>query len=352
MAASLRLAPPRSLVRRGILLGALALIVTEVVVITLLALRREVPRLVHLAVIADVVLFTAAALWLVGGPRAAGLSAGKALRGAVVGVVLFSMGLRVAGVPTSDMLLGLAVAAEAALAVVVLMGLVRAPRQPGDTWGRLRQELRERLPAPMAEVVFGEVRLAGAVVAALLRRPLLAPESSPTVFVPMAASRTEWVIPVVTLAMVIEGTAVHLLLYGLGARGEWLHGVLFALNAYTLLWLVGDRRLMRQSAHRLEPEALELSLGLRFSARIPYEKLARVLPLRTDAERRSVQPRGGGKNPRVTPFEEPNVHLCLHEPVRATLFFGLARQVEHLDLFVERPAEFIAALAERARWTT
>ncbi|HZH75340.1 MAG TPA: hypothetical protein VEY88_04860, partial [Archangium sp.] len=292
---------------------------------------------------------TAAALWLVGGPKVAGLSAGKALRGAVVGVVLFSVSLRVVGVPTSDMLLGLAVAAEAALAAVVLMGLVRALRQPGDTWVRLRETLRERLPAPVAEVAFGEVRLMSAVVAALLRRPLLAPESSPTVFVPMAASRTEWMIPVVTLAMVVEGTAVHLLLYSLGARSEWLHGVLLALNVYTVLWLVGDRRLMRQSAHRLESEALELSLGLRFSARIPYEKLARVLPLRTEAERRSVQPRGGKKNPAVTPFEEPNVHLCLHEPVRATLFFGITRQVEHLDLFVERPEEFIAALVERTR---
>jgi hypothetical protein len=349
MAASLRLEPPRNRVRQGILLGALTLIVAEVVGFTLLSLSRDVPRAVHLAVVADVVLFTALALWLVGGPRAAGLSAGRALRGAVVGVVLFSVGLRVVGVPTSDMLLGLALAAEASLAVVVLVGLVRALRQPGDTWARLRETLRESLPAPVAEVAFGEVRLMSAMVATLLRRPLLVPESSPTVFVPMAASRTEWLIPVVTLAMLVEGTAVHLLLYALGARGEWLHGVLLALNAYTLLWLMGDRRLMRQSAHRLEPEALELSLGLRFSARIPYEKLARVLPLRTEAERRSVQPRGGKKNPAVTPFEEPNVHLCLHEPVRATLFFGITRQVEHLDLFVERPEEFIAALVERTR---
>jgi hypothetical protein len=185
------------------------------------------------------------------------------------------------------------------------------------------------------------------MVAALLRRPLLAPESSPTVFVPMAASRTGWLIPVFALAMVVEGSAVHLLLYGFGARSGWLHGGLLALNVYTLLWLMADRRLMQQSAHRLEPEALELSLGLRFSARIPYEKLARVLPLHTGAERRSVQPRGGKKNPQVTPFEEPNVHLCLHGPVSATFFFGITRQVEHLDLFVERPEEFIAALAER-----
>jgi hypothetical protein len=349
MAAALRLAPPRGPARQGILVGALALIVAEVVAITLLSLRLEVPRVVHLAAVADVVLFTGAALWLVGGPRAAGLSAGKALRGAVVGVVLFSVSLRVVGVPTSDMLLGLALAAEATLAVVVLMGVVRALRQPGDTWVRLREALRESLPAPVAEAAFGEVRLLGAVVAALLRRPLLAPQSSSTVFVPMAASRTEWVIPVVTMAMVVEGSAVHLLLYALGARSEWLHGVLLALNVCTVLWLMGDRRLMRQSAHRLEPQALELALGLRFCARIPYEKLARVLPLRTDAERRSVQPRSGRKNPRVTPFEEPNVHLCLREPVRASLFFGITRQVEHLDLFVERPEEFIAALAERLR---
>jgi hypothetical protein len=347
MVASLRLAPAHGPVRQGILVGAVALIVAEVVAVTLLSMRLEVPRLVHLAAAADVVLFTAAALWLVGGPKAVGLSAGKVLRCAVVGVVLFSVGLRVAGVPASGTLLGLALAAEAALAVVVLVGLARAVRQPGDTWARLREALRSSLPAPLAEVVFGEVRLVSAMVEALLRRPLRAPASSPTVFVPMAASRTGWLIPVVIIAMAVEGSAVHLLLYGLGVRAEWLHGLLLALNVYTVLWLVGDRRLMRQSAHRLEPQALELSLGLRFRASIPYEKLARALALRTDAERRSVQPRQGAKNPRVTPFEEPNVHLCLREPVRASLLFGITRQVEHLDLFVERPEEFIAALAGR-----
>ncbi len=186
-----------------------------------------------------------------------------------------------------------------------------------------------------------------AAVATLLRRPLRTPESSATVFVPMVESRSGWFLPFLAMATVVEGTAVHVLLYVLVPGSGWLQAVLLALNAYGLLWLMGDRRLMWQSAYRLEAETLELELGLRFSASIPYGKVTRVLPLRTDAERRSVQPPKGPKNPRVTPLDEPNVHLCLSEPVTSTTYFGLTKQVQHLDLFVERPEAFIAALTGR-----
>jgi hypothetical protein len=334
-------------VRRAIVLGALALIVAEVTLVTGLVLRQDAPPLVRWAIIADVVLFTLGALWLAGGPRAAGLSVGKVVKSAVVGVVLFSLGLRVLGLPTSNVLMGLALAAEATVGVVLVAGLVRALRHPGETWERLRGELRTRLPAPMGEFVFAEVRLMAEAVAMVLRRPLRTPESSATVFVPMVASQSGWFVPFVAMATVVEGTAVHVLLYALVPGSGWLQAVLLALNAYGLLWLMGDRRLMWQSAYRLEAETLVLELGMRFSASIPYGMVTRVLPLRTDAERRSVQPPKGPGNPKVTPLDEPNVHLCLSGPVTYTTFFGLTRQARHLDLFVERPEAFIATLTER-----
>jgi hypothetical protein len=181
----------------------------------------------------------------------------------------------------------------------------------------------------------------------LLRQPLRTPESSSTVFVPMRESRSGWFLPFIALATLVEGAAVHVLLYVLVPGSGWVQAGLIALNVYGLLWLMGERRLLWQSAHRLEAQALELELGMRFSASIPYAKVTRVLPLRTDAERRSVQNPKGPKNPRATPLDEPNVHLCLSEPVTYTTFFGLTRQAQHLDLFVERPEAFLAALSER-----
>ncbi len=347
MATLPRLLDARGPSRRAVLLGVLALIVVEVTGITSLALQRDLPRAVHLAVVADVVLLVAAALWLGGGPRTLGLTAGRALRSVGVGVVLFSLATRAAGVGSGSVLLGVALAAEATVAAVVLAGLVKALRRPGDTWARLRQELRERLPTPVAEMAFMEVRLLGAALASLLRRPSRVPTSSATVYVPMAASRSEWFVPFLVIATVVEGGAVHLLLYLLVPGSGWLQGLLLAVHGYGVLWLVGDRRLMGQSAHRLEADALELELGLRFAASIPYAQVERVLPLRTDAERRSVQPRRGRRNPQVTPLDAPNVHLCLREPVRYTTLLGLKRSTAHLDLFVERPEEFLAALTGR-----
>ncbi len=347
MATSPRLLDARGPSRRAVLLGVLALIVVEVTGITSLALQRDLPHAVHLAVVADVVLLVAAALWLGGGPRTLGLTAGRALRSVGVGVVLFSLATRAAGVGSGSVLLGVALAAEATVAAVVLAGLVKALRRPGDTWARLRQELRERLPTPVAEMAFMEVRLLGAALASLLRRPSRVPTSSATVYVPMAASRSEWFVPFLVIATVVEGGAVHLLLYLLVPGSGWLQGLLLAVHGYGVLWLVGDRRLMGQSAHRLKADALELELGLRFAASIPYAQVERVLPLHTDAERRSVQPRRGRRNPQVTPLDAPNVHLCLREPVRYTTLLGLKRSTAHLDLFVERPEEFLAALTGR-----
>jgi hypothetical protein len=268
-------------------------------------------------------------------------------RALLLGALALIVGLRVLELPASNLLLGLALAAEATVALVLAAGLVRALRHPGETWERLRGELRTRLPAPLGEFVFTEVRLMVAAVAMVLRRPLRTPESSATVFVPMVESRSGWLLPVIAMATVMEGTAVHVLLYTLLPDSGWVRAVLLAVHAYGLLWLMGDRRLLWQSAHRLEAETLVLELGMRFSASIAYGKVTRVLPLRTDAERRSVQPRKGRGNPKVTPLDEPNVHLCLSEPVTYTTFFGLTRQTQHLDLFVERPEAFIVALTER-----
>jgi hypothetical protein len=84
-------------------------------------------------------------------------------------------------------------------------------------------------------------------------------------------------------------------------------------------------------------------LGLRFQARISLSAITTARVLRTDVDRRAVQPRKG-RNPRVTPFDPPNVHLCLSGAIRYTTYFGLQRMARHIDLYVDEPDAFVAAL--------
>lgn len=320
----------------------------ETVVVTLAAGSVGHGRVLGAALIADLVLLSAVALMLAGGPKAVGLTAKRALRAAVLGVVLFSAVARLAGVPMGNALLPLALAAEATLSTLVVLALLRAFRdKQGELFERLRERLRETLPAPVLAVALFELGILHAAWQALRLRRAEMPAPSETVFPPMSASSSGWVIPFVAIATGVEMTAVHVLLHVFWPGHLWVNLLLAGLNVYGLLWLVGDRRMMQATAHRLEVDELVLSLGARCSARIPYALITRVLPLRTDAERRSVQPKKGRKNPQVTPADPTNVHLCLSAPVRMTTFFGLQREAQHLDLFVDRPEQFIAAIERR-----
>jgi hypothetical protein len=51
----------------------------------------------------------------------------------------------------------------------------------------------------------------------------------------------------------------------------------------------------------------------------------------------------------VTPFDPPNVHLCLAKPVAYRGLFGRKGELQHVDLFVDRPDEFVTAIDQRLR---
>jgi hypothetical protein len=340
--------PPAGARRPWALLALLLLLVAEVVLLPALALQRPLPRLAHFALAADAVGLTLLAVWLGGGPRALGLTGGRVARAAGVGLLLFAAGLRVAGVEGGGLLLALGVAAEATLALVVGLAVARAAREGGDGWARAERALEGLLPRAAVGALLAELRVGAALLSALAGRPVRRPAPSLRVFPPMEASDSGWFVPVVAFASLVEAGALHALLLGLKVGAGWVHATVVAVHGYSLLWLVAERRLMQASAHRLEADALVLSLGLRFEARVPYALVARALPLRTEAERRSVQARRGEpRNARVTPLDAPNVHLCLREPLGYATFFGLRRRAQHLDLFVDRPETFLAELAAR-----
>jgi hypothetical protein len=332
---------------RRVLAGALAVMVLEVAFVLSAALQRPPSLVFSVALASDMVLLGALASWASGAVRRWELSPGKGLRAAALGVLVFSGVTRALGIPGQGLILQLILAAEASLACFVLVSLFRAVRQGADFWRELRLLLASAVPGPVAGAVVMELRLLHAAAQSLTRRPLRTPVPSATVFPPMAASSSGWIIPFVLIASVMELGAAHALLYALAPGHPWAHALTLAVHVYGVLWLAGERRLLWASAHRLEDQALVLHLGLRWSARIPYALVTRALPLRSDLDRRQVRTRRRRDSARVTPFDAPNVHLCLEAPVEVITFFGLRKRVQHIDLFVDRPGVFLAELEHR-----
>jgi hypothetical protein len=322
-------------------------LLAEICVVSLVAARSPIPDVLRAALVADAVLLSALALWLAGGPRALGLTPVRAIRAAVLGVVLFALASRVSGLSDGGGLLLLAGLAELSLLGFLCFALVKAAREKGDGWERAHAGLSVVFPPKAARMLLMEARLVHGAVLSLLRRPTRGPPASETVFRPLEASSTGWLIPFFVLASAVEMAAVHAVVHVKWPGHPMVQLALFGLHLYGILWLIGERRLMRDSAHVFEPDALVLNLGLRFSARVPYALITRALPLRDDLERKSVQPKPDGSNPRASPFDPPNVHLCLAGPVRYTTLLGLEREAQHLDLFVDRPEAFLAAVEAR-----
>jgi hypothetical protein len=146
---------------------------------------------------------------------------------------------------------------------------------------------------------------------------------------------------VVTL---MEAPALHLILH---RQSLLVHLFVLGLNLLTIVWLLGDRRLIEESGHRLGDDALELALGRRWQGRLAYTQLRsarRIEGIGPLSRRRAPAPR----TLRLTPLDTPNVELVLRAPTRLRRPpLGIARPVERVQLFVDEPDRFVAALATR-----
>ena len=147
---------------------------------------------------------------------------------------------------------------------------------------------------------------------------------------------------VVLVPAAAAGAALALAGAGLTPATTWLAlaGVAFC-AACLLAWLVGGRRLLRESGHAISLDTLALDLGLRASANVPMSAIARSLhpsaiPLAAPADVWVL-----------TPLERPNVLLKLARPVAIeALRFGypVTLHKSHIALYVDEPARFVSAL--------
>jgi hypothetical protein len=196
------------------------------------------------------------------------------------------------------------------------------------------------MPAALRGFYGMEKRMYAAAWRALSRQPLV--RNAEFSVAGGARSARLFVLGVV-LVLAAAGAAVPAIAAaGVTLTKTWLaFGAVAFGTAYLLAWLVGSRRLLRESGHAISLDTLALDLGLRGSADVPMSAIARSLhpsaiPLATPADVWVL-----------TPFERPNVLLKLARPVAIeALRFGypVTLHKSHIALYVDEPARFVAAL--------
>ncbi len=128
-----------------------------------------------------------------------------------------------------------------------------------------------------------------------------------------------------------------------------IHLAMGALTLYSLLWLLGDRRLMQGSTHLLDGETLRLAIAGRLRAQIPLTAIAggdMVAGTAPEWCKRQGVPLHAALCVRASPFDQPNLALFLAAGTGAQLTqWQLARPAPRvLLLHVDEPAQLLATL--------
>jgi hypothetical protein len=141
------------------------------------------------------------------------------------------------------------------------------------------------------------------------------------------------------IVTILESPIVHVLLH---RKPFWVHVLVVVLNVATLVWVLRERRRMRDAAHTLDANALSISLPGKWRGAIPVALIASV---------RRISPAPGTTRPRgtirVTPLDSPNVELSLRAPATLQGSFGLPRSAARVQLFVDEPDQLVDAIKAR-----
>lgn len=130
-----------------------------------------------------------------------------------------------------------------------------------------------------------------------------------------------------------------------------VHLLFAAGSLYSLVWLLGDRSLVRGGYHVLTDTHLDLQVGARAGACIPLDAIAAVQALRQPVQEwRKTHPFRLLEAVTITPFDKPNLVLRLRHDAPCTItHHGVERSgVRYVFLYLDRPERLIAALAPAA----
>ncbi|MFZ6657666.1 hypothetical protein [Undibacterium sp. TJN19] len=131
------------------------------------------------------------------------------------------------------------------------------------------------------------------------------------------------------------------------AKRHLVHIILFALTAYSLIWLLGDRYLVNHSHHILSETDLYLKVGARSTGKIPRSAIVSCEYFtHDDAQRPREKLRYPANSIVVTPFDRPNLVISLHaDAILEISHFQLNRTgLTKIFLFVDQPARLKLAL--------
>jgi hypothetical protein len=111
---------------------------------------------------------------------------------------------------------------------------------------------------------------------------------------------------------------------------------------YAAVWIVGDRRNLREGGHRIDPGALILDLGLRCAGAVPPQQIAACSVIDC-----GIAPLPADQVWTVSPGERPNVLIELTgvTALQVTSFdSSRAISKRYVTLYVDQPAAFADAV--------
>jgi hypothetical protein len=140
----------------------------------------------------------------------------------------------------------------------------------------------------------------------------------------------------ILFALVAEGIALHLFVRHWSAVAAW---ILTMLTAYATVWLIGDFRALGRRTIALTPDELTVRLGLRWTVRVPRDRIRAVRAVTGAGERR------GKDHLRAVILGAERQVVELDAPLEATGFYGIRRTVRSIGLSVDDPGRFLETLA-------
>lgn len=133
------------------------------------------------------------------------------------------------------------------------------------------------------------------------------------------------------ILIALETIPVHFLLHPYFPVVAWVH---LGLNAYSLMWLLGDIAARRHRRVLLFRDRIRFVRGLRAEAVVRLSDISAVESLPDGA---SVAEASIGTKPQFC--------LKLNQPVRVLTLFGMEKEARTLAIGVDSPVEFVTALA-------
>ena len=143
---------------------------------------------------------------------------------------------------------------------------------------------------------------------------------------------------VLSLLLVVETVALHLLLVGRYPIVAWL---LTTASVASLVWLWRDYRALGVSAIEVHPGRVEMTIGNRLTAVVSRDRISEVvIPSWRDAKPGSK----GNRYVDATAPATPNVRIVFREATDVCILGIIHRPVRYLGLCIDDPDRFKAVL--------